>query len=620
MAIYIVVLYLVITIQASNSLIFTKIDRRGGSKLMIRSTQDDTAVSTAAALEVSDEDIEKALHRIFADSPCEVDSKELEVEGTFPSWLQGGALLRNGPGMFGTESRRYNHVFDGLAKLTRYSLIEKDGEQRIKFSAKFIKSNMYKGIVEESTVPPSVTTGPVSPEWSTREGIWAAVNSKAFDNVPVNLHQLGGKEGPWVGVTDAPIAVEFDPVTLETKGRREYGPAGSAKARFTGARSDVKLGGYELFSTAHPKTTADGQATVNYFLEAGITTNTALVIKVNSDLERSIVGRVPLGFGQIPYVHEISLAGDKYAVLCIFPLTANPSKMANGKGFLPQLEWKSEEQGGRTLIHVFDLEAVGKAYEQGQKRPDLAPIASYEGPPQFAYHHVNAFIDDETNQLVLDLSAYNTPDIISGEGAFAYIDVVTDATRRRKVMAKAAETYRYTLPLPVVGEVRDIRAVPVPVPVQPVVLPAVDKEGKRYDSELLRIHPQYLGQVYRYSYGFTAYAGEGDREGNWLEWAVVKLDTVAAARGDTTNTAKVWKQRGVFTAEPIFVPQPGQGEARKDKEDDGVLLVQCYDTAKQDSFLLCLDATTMTELGRAYTGMPCPISFHGQWLPPSSSI
>ena len=90
----------------------------------------------------------------------------------------------------------------------------------------------------------------------------------------------------------------------------------------------------------------------------------------------------------------------------------------------------------------------------------------------------------------------------------------------------------------------------------------------------------------------------------------MKLDLDEAERGDGGATALLWKSKGVFTSEPIFVPTPDPEAA----EDDGVVLVQCYDALKKDSFLLCLDAKTMSELGRAYTEMPCPISFHGQWV------
>jgi|MDTB01.2.fsa_nt_gb torulene dioxygenase len=569
--------------------------------------------------QVSTNALEDALQILFSDSMSECEDRELQVIGAFPAWLEGaGALLRNGPGCFGeqesdkgSEARRYTHVFDGLAKLTRYEIC--DGGHKVRFTAKFLRTAMYKGLVQDkSGIVPSVTTGPIAnPEWGKREGLWAAINSKAFDNVPVNIHKIGGrKEGRYVGTTDAPILVEFDPRTLETVSRREYGRAGKAKvASFNGAKSDTDFSGYELFSTAHPKATYDGESTLNYFLDAGLLTNTARIVKINKNLERTIVGSVPLGFGQIPYVHDLSLtADDRYVLLAIFPLTAPATKMANGKGFLPQLQWQSEEAGGKTTLYVFDLHAVEKANQSGNT-PDLSPIATFEGPAQFAYHHVNAFVRpgnaDGKEELVLDLTAYNTPDIISGEGAFAYIPVVRNPALRRRVMSRAGETYRYSLPLPEPG-MRQTS----PVRVTPKRLAAVDSSGNDYDGELHRINPRNAGKKYRYSYSFTAYAGDGEDRGNWLEWAIVKLDTEKAERGEEGATASVWRSRGVFTSEPIFVPHPDPGVPGEDK---GVLLVQCYDAAKKDSFLLCLDAETMTELGRAYTNMPCPISFHGQW-------
>ena len=49
-------------------------------------------------------------------------------------------------------------------------------------------------------------------------------------------------------------------------------------------------------------------------------------------------------------------------------------------------------------------------------------------------------------------------------------------------------------------------------------------------------------------------------------------------------------------------------------EDKGVLLSQVYDGKRRETFLLVLDAVSMKELCRAYTGHRVPISFHGQWL------
>ena len=58
--------------------------------------------------------------------------------------------------------------------------------------------------------------------------------------MPVNVAQVGGAEGPWVGITDAPILLEFDLEDLSTKKLLKY------------RNAITSTGGVELFSTAHP--------------------------------------------------------------------------------------------------------------------------------------------------------------------------------------------------------------------------------------------------------------------------------------------------------------------------------------------------------------------------------
>jgi carotenoid cleavage dioxygenase-like enzyme len=69
-----------------------------------------------------------------------------------------------------------------------------------------------------------------------------------------------------------------------------------------------------------------------------------------------------------------------------------------------------------------------------------------------------------------------------------------------------------------------------------------------------------------------------------------------------------WSQAGCFPGEPIFVPNP-QGR----EEDDGVVLSLVLDFAHSRSFLLILNAKTMTELARAETPHAIPVGLHGYW-------
>ena len=63
----------------------------------------------------------------------------------------------------------------------------------------------------------------------------------------------------------------------------------------------------------------------------------------------------------------------------------------------------------------------------------------------------------------------------------------------------------------------------------------------------------------------------------------------------------------ISVSEPIFVPNP-DGEK---EEDDGVLLCVVLDGVKGSSYLLCLDARTMEELGRAEAEFAVALGFHG---------
>ena len=95
----------------------------------------------------------------FSDQIYEVDKpKQLLTEGKIPIWLTG-TLIRNGPAVFGPSSkftndvRRYDHIFDGLAKLTKFDI--KEGN--VMFMNKFLRSYWYEKIINDNQLLPSVT-------------------------------------------------------------------------------------------------------------------------------------------------------------------------------------------------------------------------------------------------------------------------------------------------------------------------------------------------------------------------------------------------------------------------------------------------------------------------------
>ena len=564
---------------------------------------------TKKFLHVSNEINDVGFNDLFEDDLIEINDPlilKFEDGHTIPNWLRG-SLLRNGPAVFGSlnkDKKQYTHIFDGLAKLSRFTFGDNVGE--IQFQNSFIKSSWYEKIVKNNNdVPPSVTTGPVVPSFSLIDNIYSALTSSSlFDNVPVNIHKIGTK-GPIVATTDAPIQVAFNPDTLETIGKISY------------KNSITYPGGIELFSTAHPhyfKSKVDNDTwSINYFLEMrplAIPTlpssNIAHIVKINSNLERHKVGSIALGDGVIPYVHDFSIT-ENYAILMVFPLFMNPISIINGKGFLPQLEWK--KHCNFTQIYVFDLNKKKITFDPLTGTSDN--VYQFQTSPMWAYHHINAFEKDNT--IVVDVNGYETPDIVTADNGFAYIQNVKDRNKRIN-QVRDGNWFRILIPMQKNGTFIEYSR-----------LPAIDKNGKSYTAELLRTNDNLAqGVERRYSYGFTGFPGKdrnndygNDKTGSFTTWSIVKLDhhiaqSLLINNDNILPSIKSWSQCNCYPSESIFVSKDKDNVT--EDSDDGVVLSVVYDGKKKQSFLLVLDGITMKELGRVYLTKRIPFSFHGTFL------
>jgi carotenoid cleavage dioxygenase-like enzyme len=154
------------------------------------------AVSSHALTETKLESLHESFVKYFADSFEEVplpthisfvDSNGLPA--ALPKYLSG-IYIKNGPGLFGTTSQRYSHVFDGLSKLTRYEI----KDSKIHFSTRFLKTSMFSKMVDQRNplLPPSVTIGPVIPPFTaTQSLLGATLYANDNDNTVVHVAQVG---------------------------------------------------------------------------------------------------------------------------------------------------------------------------------------------------------------------------------------------------------------------------------------------------------------------------------------------------------------------------------------------------------------------------------------------
>jgi beta,beta-carotene 9',10'-dioxygenase len=99
--------------------------------------------------------------------------------------------------------------------------------------------------------------------------------------------------------------------------------------------------------------------------------------------------------------------------------------------------------------------------------------------------------------------------------------------------------------------------------------------------------------------------GAADEQPDGMLNQLVRREITAC--GETTE--RRWYQPRCYPGEPVFVHRPDG------LPNDGVLLSVVLDGCAQRSFLVVLDATTMTECARAELPLVVPFGFHGCFVP-----
>jgi all-trans-8'-apo-beta-carotenal 15,15'-oxygenase len=194
-------------------------------------------------------------------------------------------------------------------------------------------------------------------------------------------------------------------------------------------------------------------------------------------------------------------------------------------------------------------------------------------PEGFVFHHLNAFDDEATGQLVVDSIFYDDFPSIGPETDFREIDFDTiPAGRLQRCRIDTATAA-------VAVEVLEERC-----------------------CEFAMVNPARQGLDARYAWMAVA----GRERGNDPLQAIEKLDL-------HTGQRHVWSAapRG-FVSEPIMVPRPASGGAAP-AEDDGWVLVPVWNGARCASDLVILNAADLSEQAVLELPLAIPYGLHGSW-------
>lgn len=534
----------------------------------------------------------------------------LNIKGSIPDFA-AGALYRTGPGRHKLDglpngkTHYVSHWFDGFAHTHKFDIVSHgDGKPTtVEYSSRRNGAE-YAERVRKKGWRSAVTVGQKSDPcvgiFAKTMSIFQPLPRHELDyNVVVNAdypaltrrkedaeksvtlgHQRTGTRNIFVS-SDQSGVQELHPDTLEPVG-------------FTGQnRLHPDLGGE--MSAAHGQRDPKTGDLFNYNLKLG-PSPTYRVFRTSAATGKTDILATITGKDAPPaYIHSMFMT-ENYFILAI-PSTHfawNGLKIVWSRTLIDAMQPFTKDQKTQWFI-------VDKHHGKGV-------VARFTTPAGFFFHSINAFEEktlnpesgEEQTSILADLSAYDSPDILHS----FYYDVILDREdsfakfwndeSRRKGSLANIRRFRFPLPSTSTTPPHWTYTPSDPIKEASLILNIPNPHG----GELASINPLHACKPHRYVYSLS-FRGLG----TFMD-CIVKTDL-------KTQEAIIWAGgEGSQPGEPIFVPRPG-GKG----EDDGVLLSVVLDGERERSYLLCLDARTMEEVGRAEVEFAIGCGFHGVHLP-----
>jgi all-trans-8'-apo-beta-carotenal 15,15'-oxygenase len=473
----------------------------------------------------------------FRNVQQELSEQPLGVaRGALPAGLVG-TLYRNGPGRLERGGQWVHHPFDGDGMITAVRF--RQGTASL--SNRFVRT---EGWLAEEKAGRFLRRG----VFGTQKpgGLLANAFDVRLKNI-ANTHvvRLGDQ---LLALWEASSPHGLDPDTLRTEGITlldgvlRPGEAFSAHPRFDpGHHGDPRM--------------------VTFGVSSGPRSTVRLMEFATSgpDAGRLLAERRDV-FPGFAFLHDFAIT-PRWAVFLRNAMAFNPLPFALGlKGAAQCLASKPGEAGEFWLIP-----RPGAAAEAAKGEPVRIPA-----PPGFVFHHLNAFEDEASGEVVVDSIVYDDFPSIGPDTDFREVDFEA---------VPAGHLWRFRLD-PVAGSSRS------------EVLEA-------RTCEFAMVNPRRVGLAARF-----AWMAVTQRErGNDPLQAIEKLDLISGERC-------LWSAapRG-FVSEPVMVPRPGATA-----EDDGWVLVLVWNGARSASDLVILAAADLQEEAVLELPLAVPHGLHGSWV------
>lgn len=402
--------------------------------------------------------------------------------------------LQVGPALFKMGKRQLTHVFDGFAKINKFTF--RSGQAF--YSNHFIMSHYYNDSVLNDDIAPYLLYDKAVPPFNPMDHILGIFNG--FDNMNVNVKQLG--EDVTV-LTDFWKCYTVNPTTLDTLERVDPPlPFGSIKH-------------YPIIplpSSAHPVKEANGPDHVTFVAIASplpFTKSYIHVVRVTSATDRQLIASIERDYNTLPYMHSLALSMN-YAILFAHPLFFNVSPFKLFRVGIDALEWKPHLPTDVYVIRLAD----------GQ-------VTKLQTDALFFMHHVNSY--EEGADIITDYTTYPDAQLLRG------LEIATqlNSTKRDALHGPAGmkririNVKKGTLSL------TQFEATPGAEAANNLDLPVISEH--------------FAHKRHCFVYGVSVKADNKHFASSGLS-----KKNVCTRNGD-----KLWSKPNHYPAEPFFIPRPG---------------------------------------------------------------
>ena len=527
---------------------------------------------------------------------------ELKIVGKIPAYA-AGVLYRTGPGGYQIKTNKKDmfecsHWFDGFSQNHRFVLAPpKDGESISKIS--YNSRHNCNALIEEARKKgelPGITFGQkVDPCESFFRKVMSSFQTmtEGEATMPSAVH---------VGVTIKPN-MPMPGYPVDKAGSKDENGISTCWVKTDGASlqaintTTLEPTAVECQTKLHPSLKGPLAAShsrtdpvtgdwYNYNLEMGRTA-TYRIFRVSASTGKTdVLATISGGDVKAAYLHSFMLT-ERYVVLCIYDayFGARGAKMLWTRNLLDAMD---SDPNKKNIWLVVDR--IG----------NKGLVGIYESDPHFAFHPVNAWdVPSDTapgkHDIYTDVPIYANLDVLK---RFYYDNMKsTSASALPYTKSTTSRANLTRFKLAGIGS-STINAATTTTTAEHPHPPAtiVFKAPSTSTPELPTFNPRHACKPSRYIYGVS------DTGKSTFVDGLLKFDSASP----DNLTPKSWLVHAQSPGEPIFLPDP-QGT----DEDDGVCLSVVLDGTRGKSYLLCLDAKSFEEVGRAEMETVVAFGFHG---------